>query len=60
MMEVVSLSSGDKAEELRLKLLKLINEYSAVLTGYEMIGVIDVVKEDCHNSIKLMDEEWKK
>ncbi len=55
-IKVVNLSSGEKADELRERMIKLINEYSGVLTGYEMIGVIDVVREDCHISIQEMDE----
>ena len=56
-MEVIKLSSGEKANELRNRMLNLINEYSEMLTGYEMIGIIDVIKEDCHNSIQAMDED---
>lgn len=56
-MKIVTLSSGEKADELRDKIIDLINEYSDCLTGYEMIGVIDVVREDCHTAIQEMDEE---
>ena len=55
-MEVIKLSSGEKADELRNKLLNLINEYSEMLTGYELVGIIDVVREDCHVAIQEMDE----
>ena len=55
-IEITKLSSGDKADELRNRLLEMINEYSNALTGYEMIGVIDVVREDCHTSIQNLDE----
>lgn len=51
-MKITILKSGDKAEELRNELLNLINEYSEILTGYELVGIIDVVREDCHQSIK--------
>ena len=57
MIEIIKLSNGEKADELRNKLIDLINEYSNVLTGYEMVGVIDVVREDCHSSIQEMDED---
>lgn len=57
MIEVTSLSSGEKADELRNRLIETINEYSGILTGYEMVGVIDVVREDCHKSIQAMDED---
>jgi len=56
-MEIIKISSGVKADELRNKMLDLINEYSPILTGYELVGIIDVVKEDCHQSIRAMDEE---
>ena len=56
-MEIIKLSSGEKADELRDKMLDLINEYSEMLTGYELVGIIDVIREDCHQSIQAMDEE---
>ncbi len=51
-IKVINLSSGEKADELRNRMIKLINEYSKVLTGYEMVGVIDVVRQDTHMSIQ--------
>lgn len=56
-IKVINLSSGEKADELRNRMIELINEYSGVLTGYEMIGVIDVVRNDTHVSIQEMDDE---
>ena len=56
-IKIINLSSGDKADELRLRLIELINDYSEVLTGYEMIGVIDVVRNDAHISIQELDDE---
>ncbi len=56
-MEIIKLSSGEKADELRNKMLDLINKYSEILTGYELVGIIDVVREDCHQSVQAMDEE---
>ena len=55
-MEIITISNGEKADELRNRMIELINEYSNILTGYEMVGVIDVVREDCHTSIQAMDE----
>lgn len=55
-MEIITISKGEKADELRNRMIELINEYSEILTGYEMVGVIDVVREDCHTSIQAMDE----
>ena len=56
-MEIITLSSGEKADELRNKIIELVNEYSSALTGYELVGIIDVIREDCHVSIQEMDEE---
>lgn len=56
-MEIIKLSSGEKADELRNKILDLVNEYSEILTGYELVGIIDVIREDCHQSIQEMDDE---
>ena len=56
-IKIINLSSGEKADELRNRMIELINEYSEVLTGYEMIGVIDVVRNDAHISIQEVDEE---
>ena len=56
-MEIIKLSSGEKADELRNRMLNLINEYSQILTGYELVGIVDVVREDCHQSIQAMDED---
>lgn len=56
-IKIINLSSGEKADELRLRMIGLINEYSEVLTGYEMLGVIDVVRNDTHLSIQEMDDE---
>jgi len=56
-MEVIKLSSGEKADELRNRLLDLINEYSQILTGFELVGIVDVVREDCHRAVQEMDED---
>ena len=56
-IEIISINKGEKADELRDRIIELINEYSNILTGYEMCGVIDVIREDCHSSIQEMDEE---
>jgi len=52
MIEIIKTSNGEKADELRERIVELINEYSNVLTGYELIGVIDTIKQDCHISIQ--------
>lgn len=56
-MEIITISSGEKADELRDRIIKMINEYSNCLTGYELVGIIDTIKEDCHSSIQAVDEE---
>ncbi len=56
-IKIINLSSGEKADELRMRMIDLINEYSKILTGYEMVGVIDVVRQDTHLSIQDMDDE---
>ncbi len=56
-IEIITKGHGEKADELRNRILELCNEYSELFTGFELIGIIDVVKMDCHNSIKEMDDE---
>lgn len=56
-LEIISISSGEKATILRESILNQINTVGKGLTGYELIGVIDTVKQDCHNSIQEMDED---
>jgi len=56
-LNIIKLSNGEKADELRNKLIDLINKYSEMLTGYELVGIIDVVREDCHQSIQAMDDD---
>ncbi len=54
-IKLIRLSSGEKAQELADKIVNLINKYSGVLTGFELIGVIDSVKMSAHDSIKEME-----
>ena len=49
--------NGEQLDELRQRLIDLINEYSDKITGYEMVGVVDVVRNDCHRSIEMMEDE---
>lgn len=56
-IKIITLSSEEKADELRDKIINLINEYNDIFTGYELIGIIDTVKEDCHNFIQTIDEK---
>ena len=56
-IEIISKGHGDKADELRNQIIELCNEYSDIFTGYELIGIIDTIKMDCHHSIQEMDDE---
>lgn len=56
-IEIITKGHGEKADELRDRILVLCNEYSDIFTGFELIGIIDTVKMDCHSSIQEMDDE---
>jgi len=53
---IIKIDKGEKADELRDRIINLINEYSNHFSGYELIGIIDTLKEDCHSSIQAMDQ----
>ena len=54
---IIKIDKGEKLDELRQDLIDTLNKYSNLLTGYEMIGILDVVKMDAHTSIQEMDDE---
>ncbi len=54
---IIKIDKGEKLDELRQDLIDTLNKYSDLLTGYEMIGILDVVKMDAHTSIQEMDDE---
>ncbi len=54
---IIKIDKGEKLDELRQDLIDTLNKYSNLLTGYEMIGVLDVVRMDAHTSIQEMDDE---
>ena len=56
MIEITKISNGEKAIELSDRMVNLINEYSECLTGFEMIGVIDVVKQETHRSLQEFED----
>ncbi len=57
-MEIkVTKDNAETLDELRDELISIINKYSHKVNGYELVGVIDVVREDCHSSIQELDEE---
>lgn len=55
-LKIIKISNGEKAQELSYRMVKLINEYSEFLTGFEMIGVIDAIRMDIHEALR-DDEE---
>ena len=57
MMEIIKKSSGEKADELRDELIEVINKYSKIFSGYELVGIIDTLKMDCHNSIQDVEDQ---
>ncbi len=56
-LKIIKISDGEKADELSQRMIELINEYSGILTGYEMIGVLDTVKKVAHKSIDEIEDE---
>lgn len=56
-IKIVTISSSEKLEELADRMINLMNEYSGMLSGYELIGVIESVKQACHKSIEEIEEE---
>ena len=57
MIEITKISNGEKVIELSDRMVNLINEYSECLTGFEMIGVIDAVKQETHRSLQEFEDE---
>ncbi len=53
----IKIDKGEKADELSDKIINLINEYSNVFNGYELIGILDSVKQTTHNSLEEMEIE---
>jgi len=55
---IIKIDKGNKQEELRQRILSVINEYPNEFTGFELIGILDTVKRNCHWSIEEnLDEE---
>lgn len=40
---------GDDLDKLKLEIINLINEHSEELNGYELLGVLDAIKQDIHD-----------
>ncbi len=55
-IKVIKISDGEKESELADRMIELINEYSGILTGYQMIGVIETVKNSAHRSIDDLED----
>ncbi len=59
-IKVIKISDGEKESELADRMIELINEYSGILTDFQIIGVIETVKNSAHKSIEdIEEEEWK-
>lgn len=56
-IKIVTLSSGEKANELADKISELVIEYSKFLTEFEIIGVLDILKIECYQAIMEGEEE---
>lgn len=56
-MEIIKISNGEKARELSSNIIDLINKYSECLTGFEVIGVIEAVKQECHHTFGGIKDE---
>ena len=48
----VKINNGEKLNDLRIQILNLINNFDPNITGFEILGVLDVVKEDVHGEFK--------
>lgn len=47
----IKITKGEEADKLRIDILDLINEYSEEFNGYELLGILDVVRRDVHESL---------
>ena len=57
-IKVIKISEGEKANELEEKIVSLINEYKGIITGFELVGIIDTIKNSVHECINnSIDEE---
>ena len=53
----IRIIKGEDQETLRNELLFLLNAHSEEFTGFELLGVLDVVRNDVYKSIFEMDGE---
>lgn len=53
----IKIDKGEKADKLANEIIDLINKYSNVFNGYELIGILDSVKQTTHNSLEEMEIE---
>ncbi len=56
-IKITKIDNGEKSNELAERMIDLINEYSGILTGFQMIGVIETVKNSAHKSIDEIEDE---
>jgi len=52
----IKIDKGEELDELRLEIIDVLNKHSNTINGYEMIGVLDVVRNDVHVSIQEKDD----
>ena len=53
----IKIDKGNSAEELRQRIIDLLNEYAGFFTDFEILGILDVVKSDCYNSMEKIEGE---
>ena len=58
MINITTISNGEKTMELSDKMVKLINEYSNCLTGFEMIGVLEVFYQNKFIKVSNGVKKW--
>lgn len=49
---IIKVDQGEHIDLLRDQIIELINNFKPKLNGYELIGLMDTLREDCHNSIQ--------
>ena len=56
-IKVIKISEGKKAIELEERIVSLINEYKETISGFELVGIIDTIKNSVHEFINNSIEE---
>lgn len=50
-IKIVTLSSGEKSNELAEKISILVGDYAKFLTEFEIIGVLEILKMECYEGL---------